>query len=195
MEQSREIQYTELRKTDACIYDKVEMKVPVKEIYEVEIKDLSGITFQKRDTVPYVKDFSGDANFKRWNQQFDLSNWHFFMAFDGEKPVGGAVLCSHSAELHLLEGREDLGVLWDIRVDSSYKRRGVGGKLFCMVKTKAIELGLNQLKIECQNNNVPAVDFYFRQGAHLGAINRYAYYGDEDAAEEVQLLLYLDLTR
>ncbi|WP_165392464.1 GNAT family N-acetyltransferase [Blautia producta] len=109
--------------------------------------------------------------------------------------MGGAVLCSHSAELHMLEGREDLGVLWDIRVDSSYKRRGVGGKLFCMVKTKAIELGLDQLKIECQNNNVPAVDFYFRQGAHLGAVNRYAYYGDEDAAEEVQLLLYLDLTR
>ena len=104
-------------------------------------------------------------------------------------------MCSHSAELHMLEGREDLGVLWDIRVDSSYKRRGVGGKLFCMVKTKAIELGLNQLKIECQNNNVPAVDFYFRQGAHLGALNRYAYYGDKDAAEEVQLLLYLDLTR
>ncbi|QBE97251.1 hypothetical protein PMF13cell1_02807 [Blautia producta] len=83
MEQSREIHYTELRKTDACIYDKVEMKVPVKEIYEVEIKDLSGITFQKRDTVPYVKDFSGNANFKRWNQQFDLSNWHFFMPLMG----------------------------------------------------------------------------------------------------------------
>ena len=30
MEQSREIQYTELRKTDACIYDKVEMKGSVK---------------------------------------------------------------------------------------------------------------------------------------------------------------------
>lgn len=107
-------------------------------------------------------------------------NWYFFMAFDGEIPVGGAVLCCHSPELHMLEGREDLGILWDIRVDSAYKRCGVGGKLFEIVKKKSKELGLSQLKIECQNNNVPAVDFYFKQETHLGAVNRYAYYGDWD---------------
>lgn len=197
MERGQDICYTEIEKTDAYIYDKVEMKVRVEEIYEVVIKDLDGISFIKKAVAPYIKDFSGHANYKRWNQQFDLSNWHFFMAFDGEKPVGGAVLCCHCAELHMLEGREDLGILWDIRVDSAYKRRGVGGKLFDMVKTKAKELGLCQLKIECQNNNVPAAAFYFKQGAHLGAVNRYAYayYGDADEAEEVQLLLYLDLDK
>ena len=191
MERDQEICYTEIEKTDAYIYDKVEMKVRVEEIYEVVIKDLDGISFIKRAVAPYIKDFSGHANYKRWNQQFDLSNWHFFMAFDGEKPVGGAVLCCNSAELHMLEGREDLGILWDIRVDSAYKRRGVGGKLFDMVMTKAKGLGLCQLKIECQNNNVPAAAFYFKQGAHLGAVNRYAYYGDAD--EEVQFLLYLNI--
>lgn len=197
MERGQDICYTEIEKTDAYIYDKVEMKVRVEEIYEVVIKDLDGISFIKKAVAPYIKDFSGHANYKRWNQQFDLSNWHFFMAFDGEKPVGGAVLCCHCAELHMLEGREDLGIPWDIRVDSAYKRRGVGGKLFDMVKTKAKELGLCQLKIECQNNNVPAAAFYFKQGAHLGAVNRYAYayYGDADEAEEVQLLLYLDLDK
>lgn len=141
------IHYVEIDKSDASVYDEIEMKVRVKEIYEV----------------------------------------------NGNRPVGGAVLCSHSSELNMLEGREDLGVLWDIRVDSGYKHCGVGQSLFQLVKDKAENLGLIQLKIECQNNNVPAVDFYFKQGAHIGAVNRYAYYGNKDAADEVQFLLYVNL--
>ena len=189
------IHYVEIDKSDASVYDEIEMKVRVKEIYEVNGNGMDGITFQKKKVSPYTKDFTENANYKRWKRQFDLENWNFFVAFDGNRPVGGSVLCSHSSELNMLEGREDLGVLWDIRVDSGYKHCGVGQRLFQLVKDRAENLGLIQLKIECQNNNVPAVDFYFRQGAHLGAVNRYAYYGDEDAAEEVQLLLYLDLTR
>lgn len=50
-----------------------------------------------------------------------------------------------------------------------------------------------QLKIECQNVNVPAVDFYFSREPVLGAVNRYAYYAEPSLRDEVQFLLYLDL--
>ena len=55
MERNQEIRYTEIEKTDAYIYDKVEMKVRVEEIYEVVIKDLDGISFIKRAVAPYIK--------------------------------------------------------------------------------------------------------------------------------------------
>lgn len=59
-----------------------------------------------------------------------------------------------------------------------------------MAKEFAINSNLKQLKVECQNTNPDAVDFYHRQGMVLGAINEYAY---NDCPNEVQLLWYLDL--
>jgi hypothetical protein len=49
------------------------------------------------------------------------------------------------------------------------------------------------MKIECQNNNVPACRFYQNQGAVLGAIDEFAYYKDKEIRGEVQLIWYLDL--
>jgi len=50
------------------------------------------------------------------------------------------------------------------------------------------------MKIECQNNNVPAVKFYHKQGAILSAINEHAYYNDlPEFRNEVQLIWMLDL--
>ena len=157
--------YREIAWDDAAIYDDVEMKVIVSEIYEVVIKDLSGITFRRKSVEPTVKDFT---------------TW--------------AVLCHHTPRVNMLEGRDDLGVLWDIRVASGYKRLGVGQHLFDAIRDKAMALGLKQLKIECQNSNVPAVRFYLKQGAHIGAMSKYAYFKEKDIADEVQLLLYLDLS-
>ena len=39
--------------------------------------------------------------------------------------------------------------------------------------------------------NVPACKFYVKQGAIIGDINKYAYYGKED--EKVMLIWYLEL--
>ena len=38
------------------------------------------------------------------------------------------------------------------------------------------------------DNNVPAVRFYHKQGAVLGAVNEYAYYGNADCEREIQLI-------
>jgi GNAT superfamily N-acetyltransferase len=93
----------------------------------------------------------------------------------------------------MLEGRDDLSVLWDIRVDDSYKGQGVGTKLFSMAVEWSKLNGLKQMKIECQNNNVQACRFYHGKGAILSKIDEYAYQHDTNIANEVQLIWYMDL--
>jgi len=93
----------------------------------------------------------------------------------------------------MLSGRDDLAVLWDIRVDDAYKHQGVGQVLFEMSVKWSREQGLTQMKIECQNVNIPAVRFYHKQGAVFSAIDEYAYYNKPEFRHEAQLIWYLDL--
>lgn len=115
------------------------------------------------------------------------------MAFDGERPVGAAAVASRSKTADMLEGRDDLAVLWDIRVDEAYKHQGVGQSLFDMAVNWSREQKLVQMKIECQNNNVPAVKFYHKQGAVLSVINEYAYYNESEYRHETMFIWFLDL--
>jgi len=115
------------------------------------------------------------------------------MAFDGEQPVGVATIVTHTQEINMLSGRDDLAVLWDIRVDDAYKHQGIGQALFDMALKWSREQGIIQMKIECQNNNVPAIKFYHMQGAVLSAINEYAYYNEPEYRHEAQFIWYLDL--
>lgn len=115
------------------------------------------------------------------------------MAFDGEQPVGGATVVSRTKEINMLSGRDDLAVLWDIRVDDAYKHKGVGQALFDMAVNWSRDQGLVQMKIECQNNNIPAIRFYHKQGAVLSAIDEYAYYNEPEYRHETQLIWFLDL--
>jgi GNAT superfamily N-acetyltransferase len=97
----------------------------------------------------------------------------------------------------MLEGRDDLGVLWDIRVAPGYKRHGIGKALFDASVQWCREQGFKMLKIETQNVNVPACRFYASQGARLGAIHRFAYadaaWSYPDVRDEVMLLWYYKL--
>nr|WP_318010979.1 GNAT family N-acetyltransferase [Clostridium estertheticum] len=122
-----------------------------------------------------------------------MTNWAFFMAFDNEFPIGAVTVASKTKNVNMLDGRDDMSVLWDIRVDDRYKRQGVGTKLFTIAVEWSKSNGLKQMKIECQNNNVQACRFYHNHGAILGKIDEYAYYNDIDIEDEVQLLWYLDL--
>ena len=93
----------------------------------------------------------------------------------------------------MLEGREELCVLWDLRVRDGYRRQGAGQMLFDSCTAWAKNEGYLQMKIECQNNNVPACRFYHKQGAVLSAVNEYAYHGQEGISQEIQLIWYLNL--
>lgn len=178
-------------------YDMVPMRVHVSSYYRVDKigRGLGGFHLIETPIQPYVKDFcvDEDKSVTRWGRQWDISNWTFFMAFDEKRPVGGATVVSRTEGVNMLSGRDDLAVLWDIRVDDEYKNQGVGQVLFDMAANWAREQGFTQIKIECQNNNVPAIRFYHKQGAVLSAIDEYAYYNEQEYRNEVQLIWFYNL--
>jgi GNAT superfamily N-acetyltransferase len=147
---------------------------------------------------PYVKDYdAGEAGEPcgplRWPLQFDVSRWALFLARSGDLPVGGATLAHATPAVHLLDGRSDLAVLWDLRVRPGWRGQGIGTALFGHAAAWARERACRQMKVETQNINVPACRFYSARGCHLGAIHRHAYAASPALADEVMLLWYLDL--
>jgi len=125
-----------------------------------------------------------------WPGRFDLSSWGLLSAtLDGER-VGGAAVAFRTPGMVMLEDREDLAVLWDLRITPHARRRGLGAKLFGAASDWAATRGCRWLKIETQNINVPACRFYASQGCVLGSIHRFAY---PDLPDEIQLIWYKEL--
>ena len=189
------IHYKKVDKTYFSQYDAIPMLVHVSSVYRIEKihRGLGGFSFVETPVEPYTKDMSVYEIAAEYEEHFDISNWAVFMAFDGEEAVGGITLASRTDGLDMLSGRDDLAVLWDIRVDDRYKRVGVGQALFDRGIEWARGEGLRQMKIECQNNNVPACRFYHKQGAVLSAVDEYAYHHEPECRSEVQLIWMLDL--
>ncbi len=165
-------------------------------VFRIEPIDggLGGFAFIEEKVTPYRKYDDDVSQVLKWPERFDVSKWGFFMAFDGDRPVGGAVIATGTlAGMTTSFEREDVAALWDIRVHPDERRRGIGSKLFQYAVDWARRSGFRQLKIETQNVNVPACRFYVKQGCQLGAIHRYGYAGCPDVAYEAMLLWYLEL--
>jgi len=195
---SAKIEYKQIDSTLLSLYDKVPQRVYVSSYYKLEKvnRGLGGITFVETAIDPYIKDFRADSLsflMARLHERFDTSNWAFFLAFDDDFPVGAAAVAARTEGVNMLEGRSDLAVLWDIRVDDNYKQQSIGQKLFDTAASWCKQQGMTQLKVECQNINIPACKFYHKQGMVLRSINENAYYDEPDCRHEVQLLWYLDL--
>lgn len=167
---------------------------------------LGGITLHPEPVQPpYRKDYdaSEEGGPESWAGDWDISNWGFFLARNRHRGsgsgngsarcVGAAAVAFETAEINMLEGRDDLAVLWDIRVHPDLRGRGLGRRLFRRAADWARERGCRQLKVETQNINLPACRFYVAQGCRLGAIHRYGYAGQPHVAHETMLLWYLDL--
>ena len=104
--------------------------------------------------------------------------------------VAGAVVAIRTEGLDLLEGREDLALLWDLRVAPESRNRGIGSALFAAAVRWSRARGCAQLEVETQNINVSACNFYARRGCRLEAVHHDAY---PDLPDEIQLLWVLDL--
>ena len=125
-----------------------------------------------------------------WARRFDVSNWTLFTARVAGSRVGGATVAFHTPGVTMLEGRRDLAVPWDIRVAPDAHGKGIGSALFERVEAWTQAQGCRQLKIETQNINVGACEFYARHGCELRGVHRAAY---PDLPEEIQLLWVQDL--
>src|SRR5437867_1077410 len=94
-------------------------------------------------STPYVKDYDlidGEQP-SRWAERFDTSNWGLISAYSGGRRVGGTVIAFNTPGLEMLEGRRDLAVLWDIRVQPEFRAQGVGSALFRAVEKWAVQRG------------------------------------------------------
>ncbi|MBX9690866.1 MAG: GNAT family N-acetyltransferase, partial [Cyanobacteria bacterium] len=121
---------------------------------------------------------------------FDVSRWGFIVARANGRRIGGAVIAFDTESIDLLERRRDLAVLWDIRIDSTFRGHDVGTALFRAAERWAADRNCSQIKVETQNINLAACRFYARQGCTLGAVNRFAY---PDLPHEIQMIWYKDL--
>lgn len=140
----------------------------------------------------YVKDYDAIAGNRPtdWAGRVDSRKWALLSAWRGRARVGGALLVHDSPSLHMLEGRSDLAVLWDLRVLPEERRTGVGSALIYAAERWSRTRGCNELKVETQNINVPACRFYARHGFELRTIHRFAY---PSLPDEIQLLWHKKL--
>lgn len=185
-----EIEVKEEPMTVLSEYGRISIAFEVDRIYEVSEREsgLGGLALSERRLgARYVKDYDAIESPARWENRFDLSNWGLLSVHRDARRVGGAVVAFDTRGIAILEGRRDLAVLWDIRVDAHARGEGVGSALFAAVEQWATERGCRWLKVETQNVNVPACKFYVKHGCTLGAIHRFAY---PDLPDETQLLWY-----
>ena len=177
------------------LYDAIPNHFEVRTVFQVVAPEdgLGGLQLVEQPVEPYVKVYENDGP-TAWAQEFDLQTWGIFVAFEAAKPVGGAAVALN-AQVYPLDHfqRQDLAVLWDIRVHPDARGRGIGARLFRHAADWARGQGYGQLGLETQSINVPACRFYAKQGCTLGAIHRYGYAGVPNVAHEAMLLWYLDL--
>ena len=173
-------------------YATISIAFEVDRILEVTADESGSFVLSERElSVPYTKDYDAiDGGPEGWQDRFDLSNWGIFLLRNNGSPVGGAAVAFNTPGMEMLEGRPDLAVLWDIRIQPNLRSRRFGSSLFDAAENWAVERGCRQLKVETQNINVAANGFYARHGCRLKAANRWIY---KDYPSEIQMLWYKDL--
>jgi GNAT superfamily N-acetyltransferase len=176
-------------------HGQISIAFEVRSILELTVTDagLGGLILRERWLItPYVKDYDsiGESRPDNWSQCFDITNWALHSAWTEGRRVGGLVTAFRTDGVDMLERRDDLAVIWDLRVSHALRGRGIGKALFAAAEAWAKAQSCRQLKVETQNVNVPACRFYVRAGCTLGGIDRFAY---PQLPEEVQLLWYKDI--
>ena len=169
------------------IYKTIPIAFEVRSEYLIEDGQLS---HRRTKVEPYVKNYDELEDPVSWNDNWDLKNWGFIFVYHSNSLVGGAIIAWNTLGVNMLEKRADLAVLWDIRVHPDHRNKGVGSKLFNHVIKWSLSNRCRKLKIETQNNNVGAVNFYLKMGCELKEINENAY---SDLPDEVQLIFTKNL--
>jgi GNAT superfamily N-acetyltransferase len=176
-------------------YASIPISFEVRSIFEIQLPQggLGGIQLYEQPVDRYIKNYDALDGPLTWPRDFDLANWSLFLAVEGETPLGGAAVAWNTNGVNMLEGRRDMSVLWDIRVQPAWRGKGLGKTLFAHAARWSKKRGCQMMKIETQNINVAACRFYAAQGCQLGDIRRFAYLDTPSVAHEVQLNWYLSL--
>ncbi|MFZ0060661.1 MAG: GNAT family N-acetyltransferase [Pyrinomonadaceae bacterium] len=184
------IEVTEHDLTDLTEYATITIAFEVRSLLDVTEDFETPGTFilsERHLSVPYVKDYDAIAGERPtdWARRFDLSNWRLFRALLNDVYVGGAIVAVRTPELTMLQGRDDLAVIWDIRVLPEIRGRGVGTALLRQAENWARVKSCRHFKVETQNINVGGCRFYAALGFELIEVNRHAY---SEFPDEIQLI-------
>ncbi len=125
---------------------------------------------------PFTKDYDQLESPSEWPRRFDVQNW---VRLDAEG--GSVVVAWNTPGVDMLEERDDLAVIWDIRVRPEQRGKGIGRTLVQAAEAWAREKTCTELKVETQDNNVAACLFYKTMGFQLKEIVPNAYPGLEEA--------------
>jgi GNAT superfamily N-acetyltransferase len=153
----------------------------------VPAPDLGPLAFRERRVErPYWKDYDAlpGAHPTSWRERFDITSWRIISVWRGPARVGGTVLIRGGAGIETLEGRDDLTLIWDLRVSPESRGVGIGSALIRAAEQWAGSRGSTRLEVETQNINIAACRFYEKCGFAIKAVNPTAYPG----LEEIQML-------
>ena len=106
----------------------------------------------------------------------------FLGAYDGDKCVGLAIL--QEAPMKYM-------YLYDFKVSSPYRGRGVAAALITKAKEICLKKGYRGIYTQAQDNNVIACKFYLKSGFYIGGIDTNVYKGTLQEGK-TDILLYLD---
>ncbi len=170
---------------DLAGYAQVPSRFTTEVVLDVDGEAPAFVLGERRLVAPFTKDYDALEPPSQWPRLFDLSAWTVLHVSDGPRRLGEALLAWNTPGVDLLEGRQDLLVLWDIRVDPAASGRGVGTALFRAAEAWGRSRGCTELLVETQNVNAAACRFYRAMGCVLVRAVRGAYAGLPD---EVQLI-------
>ncbi|NOR44049.1 MAG: GNAT family N-acetyltransferase [Candidatus Delongbacteria bacterium] len=173
-------------------YHKVPIRFSSDTIYPEELfaGKAEDINLIETPVPPFTKDYDEHELPYKWVEKWDISNWCILKTEIDGKYIAGAVIAYNTNGVNMLEGRDDIAVLWDIRVSPEYRGKGIGEKLFKEAIKFTEEKNCEFLKIETQNINVNACKFYKKMGCYLGkySINEY-----KDFSDEIMMLWYYQI--
>ena len=78
-------------------------------------------------------------------------------------------------------------LIHDLYVEESFKNRGIGQYLMNYVKQRAHEINVRAIVLETQTSNVPAIQFYLKNGFALGGLNTISYTNEDIKNKEVRI--------
>lgn len=118
------------------------------------------------------------------NYDYDaMSEDHIFIgAYDGERCIGLAILKQEWFKYMYL---------YDLKVNSAYRGKGVGAMLIDKCKEVAVEHGYRGIYTQGQDNNLGACKFYLKCGFQIGGVNTFIYNGTSQENKK-DIFFYID---
>lgn len=160
----------ELRREDhrsLSAYAAIPIDFEVREVLDVAALASGDATVPARPlAVSYRKDYDAypDGGPLSWATRFDVRQWIVLAAYVDARRIGGVVIVVDPSDVVRLGGRAGFAILWDLRIASAWRRRGVGRTLVAAAEAQARAAGSEGVDVETQDVNVPACRLY----AHCG---------------------------